>query len=109
MKYSSAGQPFAARIKRLDFLAPEPKLNIGGRPSVQTYIGACLSVTMALVLTAGWAFIFYDYFRTDTPTVTQQSSYSPNYPDYDLSADKHVPVLTLYFQASVMIKADVAA
>ena len=95
MKYSSDGQLFAGRLKRLDFLAPEPKLSIGGRRSVQTYLGACLSVTLALVLTAGWSIIFYDFVRTDTPSVTSQEQFSLVYPEFDLLKDDHVPIFSL--------------
>ena len=95
MRTKKEGQPLISVLKRLDFIAPEPKLNIGGWPSLQTYVGAFLSVVMVSLLAIGWILIMYDFIRTDQPSVNEQRRYDSNYPDFDLQVDRHIPLLNL--------------
>ena len=37
----------------------------------------------------------YDFIRTDQPSVNEQRRYDSDYPDFDLQADRHIPLLNL--------------
>ena len=93
MRSTKEGQPLISVLKRLDFIAPEPKLNIGGWPSLQTYVGAFISVVMTSLLAIGWILIMHDFIRTDQPDVNEQRRYDSYYPDFDLQAEGHIPLL----------------
>ena len=57
------------KFRLLDFLAPEPKLKVGGKKAIQTRFGACLSLMVVVSLMGALYFIIKDFLRTDQPKV----------------------------------------
>lgn len=82
-------------LKKVDILAHEIRLNVGGQPAIKTYTGAflslayiCLAMTVAITQ-------FLDFADSSNPRVFEEIKITGNYLPVDLSKDKQLPIILL--------------
>jgi hypothetical protein len=80
------------RLRSLDFLAPEVKLNIGGKKGVQTMLGASLTAVYIFGLLASATITVRSYLRTDNPVSMSETLQSEVYPKVDLIEQRLLPI-----------------
>lgn len=85
---------FAKFLRRLDLLAPDMTLNIGGENSVKTLFGSFLSLAyIGLVITVTVIQV-RGYLDTKNPVAIFDSiNISTSYEPFDLLAEKRVPII----------------
>ena len=93
-------------FSKLDFLAPEVKLNIEGNKRMRTKVGGLLTVCFLTSLVFAAVFIFRTYLRTDTPTSINEMFNRPEYPKIDLFEHRIMPVVIGYVGDTFSILAE---
>lgn len=87
-----------------DILAPEIKLNIGGKPSVATKFGTALSMGCIGIFIALAYVITKDYLDTSKPKLVSELVPIDMAPAINFSADKHYPILFFFYEISTAMK-----
>ena len=82
---------FESYIKRLDILAPDVTLTVGGHSGVKTILGSIFTLVAVGCFVASTVVSIQDFFSTSNPTVISQVSSSISYPPIDLDANYMIP------------------
>ena len=92
------------RLFVLDFLAPDPKLLVLGKPSVSTMVGSVLSVVCLLIFVTLTYMIVSTYFDTSKPKISQEIVTMKNKPVIDFETDRHFPILFFYYKDTIYLE-----
>ena len=90
----------------MDILSKEVKLNVGGKDSVKTKIGACLTILLVMTITAASVFIIRTFLRTDIPQSVNETYHLPSYPKINLKEQKLIPMIFAYLGSNDIILAN---
>ena len=105
MRANDLFKKFTKKYKKLDFLAKEPSLQVGGESSFKTMVGSTLTIILGCLLLTSCSFIAYDFFRTDQPQIAQEKQYSGIYPKIDMFSELNVPILNVFINDTVTVPA----
>jgi hypothetical protein len=93
------------RLRSLDFLAPEVKLNIGGKKGVKTLLGTSMTVIYMFGVIAAATLAIRTYMRTDNPISMSEVLQKDEYPMVNLAEQKLLPLIYAVEAESRMIPA----
>src|SRR3990167_6759449 len=83
----------AKLFAELDFLAPEVSLNINGKSGVKTKVGSCVWLVAAGCFVASTVITLGEFFSTNNPKVSSETSSSAVYPPINLIDGSLVPMI----------------
>ena len=81
-----------------DILAPDIKMHLAGKSSIQTRVGSALSVFCIGAFIALGVLIVSDYLDKTHPKVTQETVPSEKYPEIKFAENKLYPILFFNYQ-----------
>ena len=87
-------------VRKIDILAPEIKLNIGGESSAKTLLGGWLTILYGAAVVSLVGYIMKNYFRTDNPMAMSHTYTQSSVNEFDLAASSYLPVLIAYHDES---------
>jgi hypothetical protein len=99
---SNAFKTFA----KLDYLAPNVSLNVGGSSGFKTVIGAILTIAATLTFTLTSFIILQSYSRTDNPGVTEELRSGEVYPKIDFLQYRLLPIIYPYLDDVTPVKSN---
>jgi len=88
---------FKVLASKLDLLAPQHELRVGGRSRLQTIPGAFLTLLNLAAVVLASVFIFMQYLKTDNPTLSEESINKEDYPKIDLVKHNLLPFFVAYY------------
>ena len=85
------------KIKKLDFMAPQVGLNVGGSDGIKTYFGLMMSIGYLVSISILGSVIVQSFFDTTEPRISQETSESGEYPVIDFMDNNLFPVSYVYY------------
>lgn len=84
------------RLKQLDFMAPQIRLNIEGQTGMKSYFGLAMTMCYIAVSIGLSIMISLTYLDTSDPSVSQQTTETGVYPKISMAENNMSPVLYVF-------------
>ena len=85
--------PLLKLLLTLDFLAPSMHMNVNGSWAIKTYTGVLISIACLGLSMYASTLQIIDFFDTTNPLIAQELKLNTVYPEVDMVANHHVPVM----------------
>ncbi len=96
-------------LKHMDIMAPPIQIRLAGFSGIKTFVGLLMTFVYTCGIISLGSFLVREFFDTSKPQVSVQETDTGAYPEFDLHAQKLLPVAYFFSQPTVRVPAQEVA